>query len=273
VGWISKASAAQRAGRAGRTGPGHCYRLYSSAVYEHHFKSFSQPEILRMPIEGVVLLMKSMHIDAVVNFPFPTPPDRLTLKKAETVLSYLGALGVPATLTQQGKHGVEVVDNATIGGHITDLGRVMSLFPLSPRFSRMLVSGRKEGCLPFVVSIVSALSVGELFLREDALEGDSDVMEDGDAQALSHLNSEAVKVKEARKKQRKNFFRAHQVDALLIFQGQLDLCCTQTHSSLGDFTSDVFKVLSVVGAYEYAGGGHKFCEDNFVRPKVCVLSS
>ena len=54
VGWISKASAAQRAGRAGRTGPGHAYRLYSSAVYERDFAQFSEPEILKYPIEGMV---------------------------------------------------------------------------------------------------------------------------------------------------------------------------------------------------------------------------
>jgi ATP-dependent RNA helicase DHX37/DHR1 len=52
IGWISKASAAQRTGRAGRTGPGHCYRLYSSAVFERDFAQFSEPEILKYPIEG-----------------------------------------------------------------------------------------------------------------------------------------------------------------------------------------------------------------------------
>jgi ATP-dependent RNA helicase DHX37/DHR1 len=50
--WTSKASASQRAGRAGRTGPGHCYRLFSSAVYETDFEKFAKPELLRMPIEG-----------------------------------------------------------------------------------------------------------------------------------------------------------------------------------------------------------------------------
>ena len=106
VSWISKASAAQRAGRAGRTGPGHCYRLYSSALFENYFDEFSQPEILRMPIDGVVLQMKSMHIDAVVNFPFPTPPDRQSLRKAETVLSRLGALSDTSTenMTFDGCH-------------------------------------------------------------------------------------------------------------------------------------------------------------------------
>lgn len=63
--WISKASAAQRAGRAGRTAPGHCYRLYSSAVYNNIFPDFSPAEILKVPVDGVVLLMKSMRIDKV----------------------------------------------------------------------------------------------------------------------------------------------------------------------------------------------------------------
>ena len=62
VGWISKASAAQRAGRAGRTGPGHCYRLYSSAIFNDTFTEFTQPEISRAPIEGLVLLLKCMGI-------------------------------------------------------------------------------------------------------------------------------------------------------------------------------------------------------------------
>ncbi|CAK5262755.1 unnamed protein product [Mycena citricolor] len=211
VGWISKASAAQRAGRAGRTGPGHCYRLFSSALFEHHFDQFAQPEIARMPIEGVVLQMKSMHIDSVVNFPFPTSPDRTTLAKAENILTHLGALAE---------------GNAKNDGQITDLGRMMALFPLSPRFSRMLVSGQQHGCLPYIISIVSALSVGDPFLHNEHL-GEND------------------------KDDRKDFYKTqHQ------------------HSSLGNFTSDVFRILSVVGAYEFAGGGMQFCQQHFVRPKA-----
>ncbi|OCH91848.1 P-loop containing nucleoside triphosphate hydrolase protein [Obba rivulosa] len=237
VSWISKASAAQRAGRAGRTGPGHCYRLYSSALFENYFDQFSQPELLRMPIEGVVLQMKSMHIDSVVNFPFPTPPDRFSLQKAEKVLMHLGALTGSAS-------------SAPAAGTITEIGKAMSLFPLSPRFSRMLVSGRQHGCLPYVIAVVSALSVGDPFLREEALEGNVEESDD-DEEDLSHLTSEAVKLKEVRRLRRKAFFQSQ-----------------QTHASLGNGTSDVFKVLSVVGAYEYAGGGQKFCSEHFVRPKA-----
>ncbi|KAG1742366.1 P-loop containing nucleoside triphosphate hydrolase protein [Suillus paluster] len=237
VGWISKASAAQRAGRAGRTGPGHCYRLYSSALYEHYFESFSQPEILRTPIEGVVLQMKSMNIDAVVNFPFPTPPDRQVLKKAETV-----PYSIP--LVSQAR-----VSMSTIGGQVTPLGKAMSLFPLSPRFSRMLVGSQQHGCLPYVISIVAAMSVGDPFLREEGLDGDSD--SDSDNEGLAHIKNASIRAKEVRRTRRRAFFESQQV-----------------HGSLGNSNSDIFRLLSVVGAYEYSGGGRQFCKDHFVRPKA-----
>jgi ATP-dependent RNA helicase DHX37/DHR1 len=203
VSWISKASAAQRTGRAGRTGPGHCYRLYSSALFEHHFEAFSKPEILRMPIEGILLQMKSLNIDAAVNFPFPTPPDRKNLERAEAVLTHLGALVQPSNGD---------VTSAT-AGVITELGKAMSLFPLSPRFSRMLVSGRQHGCLPYVISIVSALSVGDPFLHEEAL-GDSESDDDDDE--LSHLKSSAVRAKEALRTRRKAFFQSQHVSVELF---------------------------------------------------------
>lgn len=65
VRWISQASADQRAGRAGRTGPGHCYRLFSSAVFNDTFPTFSAPEIQNMPLEGVVLSMHAMGLPKV----------------------------------------------------------------------------------------------------------------------------------------------------------------------------------------------------------------
>lgn len=66
--WISQASANQRAGRAGRTGPGRCYRLYSAAALSNEFPEFSCPEILKIPVDGVILLMKSMAISKVSIF-------------------------------------------------------------------------------------------------------------------------------------------------------------------------------------------------------------
>ncbi|KAJ4369712.1 putative ATP-dependent RNA helicase DHR1 [Neocucurbitaria cava] len=127
VGWISKASANQRSGRAGRTGPGHCYRLYSSAVFERDFDEYAAPEISRTPLEGVVLQLKSMGAP-VVNFPFPTPPDRESLQRAENLLSYLGAL--------------------SSDGKVTKLGHELSLYPLNPRFARMSPHSVPELIIP-----------------------------------------------------------------------------------------------------------------------------
>ena len=246
VAWISKASAAQRAGRAGRVGPGHCYRLYSSAVYEEYLDDHTTPEILRMPIDAMVLQMKSMNIDSVVNFPFPTPPDREGLRRAEQILSHLGALQSAPPRNTNGP--------ATL--HITDLGRAMSLFPLPPRFSKMLVAGQQHGCLPYVIAVVCALSVGDPFLREDAVGMDDDEL-DGKAEPvlsaaeIQHIQNPEVKAKEVRKLKRKAFFQAQ-----------------KRHSALGAGASDVFRFLSAVGAYEFEMGSLQFCEKNYLRVKA-----
>ncbi len=80
--WISKASADQRQGRAGRTGPGHCYRLYSSNFYHEHMRTFLPPEITATPLEDVILQMKALGIKEIESFPFPTMPPRSSLLSA-----------------------------------------------------------------------------------------------------------------------------------------------------------------------------------------------
>ncbi|KNE73417.1 hypothetical protein AMAG_17532 [Allomyces macrogynus ATCC 38327] len=113
VSWTSKASADQRAGRAGRTGPGHCYRLYSSAVYDQQFQQFSLPEILRMPIDSVVLQLKAMNMDNVINFPFPTPPNRTDLAKAEKLLQPSGCFARSAKREQGRERRRKAARNST----------------------------------------------------------------------------------------------------------------------------------------------------------------
>jgi len=168
-------------------------------VFENYFDEFSKPEILRMPIDGVVLQMKSIHIDAVVNFPFPTPPPRNMLSKSEKLLIHLGALQKVGTNEAQ----------------ITDMGRSMALFPLSPRYSRMLINGKQHGCLPYVIAIVSALSVGDPFLHEEGLNGDgyddnpNGGMDEDDV--LHHITNEKIKVKETGRLRKRSFFQCRQV--------------------------------------------------------------
>ncbi|KAJ4969028.1 hypothetical protein NE237_015729 [Protea cynaroides] len=153
--WISKASAAQRAGRSGRTGPGHCYRLYSSAVFTNIFSDFSSPEISKIPVDGVVLLMKSMGIDKVANFPFPTPPEATALVEAERCLKALEALDSQ--------------------GRLTPLGRAMAKYPMSPRHSRMLLTvihilkevrscPRSNLVFAYAVAAAAALSLSSPFI-------------------------------------------------------------------------------------------------------------
>ena len=153
--WTSKASVAQRSGRAGRTGPGHCYRLYSSAVFDNDFPAHSAPEIARMPMEGLVLQLKNMTIDNVERFPLPTQPDRESIIRAQNHLVDLGAL-------------------ETNSFNITDFGKRIALFPLTPTWGSLLVHSlnlaRSQSSaakfIPITVAFVSAMTIGEPFNSE-----------------------------------------------------------------------------------------------------------
>ena len=178
IDWISKASSEQRKGRAGRTGPGHCYRLYSSAVYERDFPDHSDPEILRTPVESVVLQVKSFRFPGnVANFPFPTPPSRRALINAEKLLANLGAL--------------------SIAGQITPLGRDLSMYPLSPRLGKMVVQGLKQDALGLVLALVSALAVSEIFVPESQI--DMHVVGHQEDQSYTHKDHVEDDAREKRK--------------------------------------------------------------------------
>ena len=232
ISWISKASAAQRAGRAGRTGPGHCYRLYSSALYEELFNDFSVPEILRTPVDGLVLQMKAMNIDNVANFPFPTPPNRSALIGSERMLVHLGALENSDAVSGSKR---------VVYSSVTSLGKVMALFPVAPRYAKLIAQGHQHDCMAYVIAIVAAMSVGDIFEREDSL-------------ALKMTAENQAQAKELRRAMRSAYFKALQV-----------------FDALGDGQSDVFRLLSVVGAYSHEalrGSSVAFCRDNFVRQKA-----
>uniref|UniRef100_A0A1A9ZLF8 RNA helicase n=1 Tax=Glossina pallidipes TaxID=7398 RepID=A0A1A9ZLF8_GLOPL len=158
VTFTSKASADQRAGRAGRVSAGHCYRLYSSAVYKDEFIDFSIPDIQQKPVDDLMLQMRCMGIDRVINFPFPSPPDEVQLKAAERRLIILGALeSLPKPV-----HSALEKD---LPPKITRLGRVISHFPVAPRFGKMLALSHQKNLLPYTVCLVAALSVQEVLLE------------------------------------------------------------------------------------------------------------
>ncbi|RKO98428.1 hypothetical protein CXG81DRAFT_1184, partial [Caulochytrium protostelioides] len=155
VGWTSQNSAQQRAGRAGRVGPGHCYRLYSSAVFNNEFPPTHRPEILERPIEDVLLKMKELNIENVEKFPYIDAPSPLAFRRSLLHLEQLGALAMsPPTRP------------------ITSAGQWMARFPIAPRMARFLWTcaiGQPQlrggepdpALLPFAITLVAAVSVGE----------------------------------------------------------------------------------------------------------------
>jgi ATP-dependent RNA helicase DHX37/DHR1 len=174
--WVSKAAADQRSGRAGRTGPGHCYRLYSSAVYEA-MAAHAEPEMARAPVEGVVLQLKALGVARVDNFPFPTPPERPAVLRAERVLACLGALDAK--------------------GAITAAGREMQAFPLGPRFAQMLRLGIAAGCADLVIALVAALDAPELLVPRGQLDLSDPAEEQG---VHTAADDDARRQREARRK-------------------------------------------------------------------------
>uniref|UniRef100_A0A8C0B737 Activating signal cointegrator 1 complex subunit 3 n=1 Tax=Buteo japonicus TaxID=224669 RepID=A0A8C0B737_9AVES len=230
VTWISQASANQRAGRAGRTEPGHCYRLYSSAVFMD-FEKFSAPEITKRPVEDLILQMKALNIEKVINFPFPTPPPAEALAAAEELLIALGALKEPP-MTGRLKQQLA----AKLSCPISPLGRIMATFPVAPRYAKMLALSRQHDCLPYAITIVSAMTVRELF-------------EEFDRPAVSEEETAKLKGKKA---------RLLQMQRIWAGQGPMQ--------KLGD----LMVMLGAVGACEYAGCTRKFCEENGLRYKAML---
>uniref|UniRef100_A0A8C4QX51 RNA helicase n=1 Tax=Eptatretus burgeri TaxID=7764 RepID=A0A8C4QX51_EPTBU len=226
---VSQAEAAQRAGRAGRTHPGHCYRLYSSAVFSE-LPRYPPPEISRSPVDGLVLQLKDLGIDKVDHFPFPTSPSADALKEAEVLLLALGALEAPP---EQQK--LEKAHDRPI----SKLGRRMAALPVSPRYAKMLIQAATCGpdghcaegveqkkaaeMVQLIICIVAALSVREIF--EETIEAEG-------------------KAKAARIRQMKRLWGRDGPEGLL---------------------GDLKVLLGAVGACEVANWTTTFCQTNGLR--------
>ena len=151
---VSQANANQRAGRAGRTGPGRCYRLYTDTVFRNELLENNIPEIQRTNLANVVLLLKSLNVDNLLEFDFMDPPPQDNILNSMYQLWILGALD-------------------STGG-LTEMGRKMVEFPLDPPLSKMLIMSDKMGCGQEMLTIVSMLSVPSIFFRPKGREQESD---------------------------------------------------------------------------------------------------
>ena len=138
VSWVSQAAAEQRAGRAGRTGPGHVYRLYSSAVFQNTFERFEEPEMLKSPVEALVLQLTSLGIGDAAAFPFPSAPPPAALATARSLLLDLGALEAPRPPAPAADSAVRRRPAAALE-RLTPLGELLAKLPLSPPLAKVLV--------------------------------------------------------------------------------------------------------------------------------------
>lgn len=231
---ISKASAEQRKGRAGRTGPGHVWRLYSSNLYEEFMPGETVPEVLRTPLESVVLQLKGMEIENVGHFPFPTQPDPVAVVKAEAVLKNLG-----------------IIDKK----RVTSGGKEAMGFPVGPRLGKMLALALRNGMVVHAVALVAGLAVGDVFVPEaqgaantsqTKKQGNepNDGSEDGEEEDMPDPETE----------------KRHQVYTR-----------AQAKLSSWDDKSDTIKLLTAVASYAQASSSgenlNSFCKDLFLTEK------
>lgn len=163
---VSKASASQRAGRAGRTQPGKCFRLYTEKAFKQELTEQTYPEILRSNLGVVVLTLKKLGIDDLVHFDFLDPPAPETLMRALEMLNYLGCL--------------------SDDGDLTDTGDQAAEFPLDPQLAMMLIESPKYKCSNEILSIAAMLSVPLVFVRPKEVQREADDCK----QRFSHLDGD-----------------------------------------------------------------------------------
>ena len=145
---VSKAAATQRAGRAGRTRPGKCFRLWTEKANKDSLADASVPEIQRSNLAPTILQLKALGIDNVARFDFVTPPPSELMVRALELLYSLGALDEYARLTKP-------------------LGTRMAELPVDPMLSRILLASVEMGCFAQVLSIAAMTTVQNVFISHD----------------------------------------------------------------------------------------------------------
>ena len=147
---ISQAAAQQRAGRAGRTRAGMCFRLYTEEAYRSLAAS-TPPELQRSELTSVVLQLCALGVEDLLRFPFPSPPPPPLLLSALDLLYTAGAITAKGALTAEGER--------------------LAALPVDPFVGRMLLAGAESGCLEETLSIASMLCVQDVWLRGEGIRG------------------------------------------------------------------------------------------------------
>ena len=215
---ISQAAAVQRAGRAGRTGPGRCYRLYCEADFAK-LPVATVPEIQRVPLAPLVLQLKALGVGSLARFDFLTPPPAEALARALELCTALGALDSEGRLT-------------------TPLGTQMALLPLEPQLARAVIAAATtHGCSEELVKIAAVLSVRCVFAdpssssatssRAGGTAGEHNAMGQRTRQALADLARRQFAVSEGDHLTYLNVLNAYQRAASAGPAGAADAWCRE----------------------------------------------
>eukprot|EP00931_Biecheleriopsis_adriatica_P017434 TRINITY_DN12523_c0_g2_i3.p1 TRINITY_DN12523_c0_g2~~TRINITY_DN12523_c0_g2_i3.p1 ORF type:complete len:1318 (+),score=361.79 TRINITY_DN12523_c0_g2_i3:45-3998(+) len=240
---ISKASADQRAGRAGRLGPGHSYRLYSAAAYENHFAQFAPIPMLHTPMDPVLLLLAFLGVPRLDVFPWPTPPSSESVAAAVRRLRAIGAIeddgkGQAAQLSSARAAAVTV--------RCTKLGFRLASLPVAPRYARMLLAAVQASSemeaghiIGHACAVVAALSVGNLTSWESVPDFEGEGASAGPENELVRSQREA--------------------------RQRLDQAMRKEAPKWSQLKDDAEGTLWLMGGYAWAARGGEDAADDFCR--------
>ncbi|KAG1149758.1 hypothetical protein G6F37_009873 [Rhizopus arrhizus] len=252
---ISKSSAWQRTGRAGREAAGICYRLYTEQTFRE-LEDDTVPEIRRCNLAAAVLALKATGIDNVLEFDYMDRPSRASLIRALEELYALGAINDQ--------------------GQLSDVGKQMAEFPLDPMYSKVLIQSKDYECTSEAIAIISLLSVDSIFFtpsdkREQAAEARKKFLHsDGDHLTLLNVLKSYWEVKGDHEWCRDNFINNRNMkvamevrDQLIRFCERIDInpnssCGSETDNLLKCFLTGFFHntaLLQPDGSYKSVTGG------------------
>ena len=266
----SRAGCDQRKGRAGRTRPGVCFRMYSEEDFQAR-PEFTEPEIRRVSIAGVVLAMEDISITDVEGFDFIDPPDRDAFHEAYETLIALGAIA-------PGKQG------------ITEIGTKMATLPLDPRMARMVLEADKHGCVKDVAIVASFLSASHIFVRPKDKQYEADTahrqfrVKDSDILGYLKIWEEYSNSGFSGRWCSDNFISAKSMtevrnvrEQLLSILAECGLVLTHSGSDeqimMSVVAGLIYNLLESRGRHTYEGGFRKNIVDVFVHPGSVLFSA
>ena len=267
---ISQASANQRAGRAGRTRAGKCFRMYTQDAY-NDLQPQTYPEMQRSNLTNVILQLARIGIFNIVGFNYLDPPSPETLMRAMEMLHYLGAIDEDGQLTENGK--------------------LMADLPLDPEYAKILIMSEKYECVEPILSIVAMLSVANCFLRPPDKKDDADAAKshfetpEGDHFTLLNTITEFESCRDQKSFCYNNYLNFRNLSSAVRIKEQLRVYLPKLHvksTTLSEqdplYISNIKKCLlegffSFVAYYDKTAKSYKTVKDNMpvtVHPSSCL---